>query len=59
VLMRHGEKVEEGPVAEVFANPRHPYTRALLACRPRLGSRGTRLPTVEDLIASLRTEPAL
>ena len=51
VLMRHGEKVEEGAVAEVFANPRHAYTRALLACRPRLGSRGTRLPTVDDMMA--------
>jgi ABC-type dipeptide/oligopeptide/nickel transport system ATPase component len=51
VLMRHGEKVEEGPVAEVFANPGHAYTRALLACRPRLGSRGTRLATVEDMMA--------
>jgi len=52
VLMRHGEKVEEGAVAEVFANPRHAYTRALLACRPRLGSRGTRLPTVDDMMAN-------
>ncbi|MBA3684682.1 MAG: ABC transporter ATP-binding protein [Planctomycetes bacterium] len=47
VLMRGGEKVEEGPVAEVFAHPKHPYTKGLLACRPRIGSRGTRLPTVE------------
>jgi peptide/nickel transport system ATP-binding protein len=48
VLMRHGEKVEEGPVGEVFAAPKHPYTRGLLACRPRLGTRGTRLTTVDD-----------
>jgi ABC-type dipeptide/oligopeptide/nickel transport system ATPase component len=51
VLMRYGEKVEEGAVAEVFAHPKHPYTKALLACRPRLGSRGTRLPTVEDVLS--------
>lgn len=31
-----GEKVEEGPAAEVIARPQHAYTRALLACVPRL-----------------------
>ncbi len=50
VLMRHGEKVEEGPVREVFAAPKHPYTKGLLACRPRLGTRGTRLATVDDVM---------
>ncbi|MGV1866323.1 MULTISPECIES: ABC transporter ATP-binding protein [unclassified Rhizobium] len=38
VVMWKGRKVEEGPVAEIFANPMHPYTRALLAAVPRLGS---------------------
>ncbi|MCH2075333.1 MAG: ABC transporter ATP-binding protein [Rhodobacteraceae bacterium] len=37
VVMFRGEKVEEGPVAEIFANPQHPYTQALLAAVPRLG----------------------
>jgi ABC-type dipeptide/oligopeptide/nickel transport system ATPase component len=50
VLMRHGEKVEEGRVAEVFANPKHPYTKGLLACRPRFGSHGKRLATVDDFL---------
>ncbi|MGG5811366.1 ABC transporter ATP-binding protein [Falsiroseomonas sp. CW058] len=35
VVMRHGRAVEAGPVAEVFANPRHDYTRMLLATEPR------------------------
>ncbi len=34
VVMRLGEAVETGPTAEVFANPRHPYTQALLASEP-------------------------
>jgi glutathione transport system ATP-binding protein len=38
VVMLRGEKVEEGPAMEVFHNPQHPYTKALLAAVPRLGS---------------------
>jgi len=38
VIMWKGKKVEEGPVREIFANPKHPYTKALLAAVPRLGS---------------------
>ncbi|MBI3707201.1 MAG: ABC transporter ATP-binding protein [Proteobacteria bacterium] len=38
VVMYHGRKVEEGPVAQIFRAPQHPYTRALLAAVPRLGS---------------------
>src|SRR4030095_4434935 len=41
-VMYAGRKVEEAPVAALFARPRHPYTRGLLASIPRLGSAGTR-----------------
>ena len=50
VLMRHGQVVEQGPVAEVYADPKHPYTKGLLACRPRLGVKRDRLPTVDDFM---------
>ncbi len=35
VVMRHGKAVEAGPVAQVFDNPRHDYTKMLLATEPR------------------------
>ncbi len=38
VVMYAGRKVEEAPVAEIFANPQHPYTRGLLGAVPKLGS---------------------
>jgi len=37
-VMYAGELVEEGPITEVFRNPRHPYTRGLLSCIPTLGA---------------------
>jgi peptide/nickel transport system ATP-binding protein len=41
VVMYLGTVVEQGPVDDIFHNPQHPYTRALLASIPRMG-RGTR-----------------
>jgi peptide/nickel transport system ATP-binding protein len=38
VVMWKGRRVEEGAVAQVLEKPRHPYTQALLAAVPRLGS---------------------
>ena len=38
VVMLNGNAVEQEPTAELFASPREPYTRALLAAVPRLGS---------------------
>nr|WP_175184062.1 dipeptide ABC transporter ATP-binding protein [Achromobacter animicus] len=38
VVMLRGKKVEQGTVQDIFNAPKHPYTRALLAAVPRLGS---------------------
>ena len=38
VVMWKGRKVEEGPVKDLFANPKHPYTQTLLSAVPRLGA---------------------
>ncbi|MBI2469317.1 MAG: ABC transporter ATP-binding protein [Candidatus Rokubacteria bacterium] len=37
-VMYAGELVEEAPASELFSKPRHPYTRGLLGCVPRLGA---------------------
>jgi ABC-type dipeptide/oligopeptide/nickel transport system ATPase component len=50
-VMFAGRVVEYGRTAEVLARPMHPYTRALLACIPRLDSKRERLWTVSDLLA--------
>jgi ABC-type dipeptide/oligopeptide/nickel transport system ATPase component len=47
-VMLRGEIVEYGETSSVLRNPQHPYTRALLACIPKLGSRTERLPTISD-----------
>jgi glutathione transport system ATP-binding protein len=51
LVMYRGDKVEAGPSEEVFAQPRHAYTRALLSAVPQLGAmRGTDLPAKFELL---------
>jgi peptide/nickel transport system ATP-binding protein len=45
-VMYGGELVEEGSIRQVFADPRHPYTRGLLECLPALGRDKRRTPLV-------------
>ncbi|NOY24769.1 MAG: ABC transporter ATP-binding protein [Oligoflexia bacterium] len=49
-VMYRGNLVEYGDVVSIFANPQHPYTKGLLACRPRLDSPYRILPTVSDFL---------
>jgi peptide/nickel transport system ATP-binding protein len=50
VVMYKGEVVEQNTVKEIFSHPQHPYTKALLACRPVNHPRGERLPVVSDFL---------
>ncbi len=50
MVMYKGSVVEEGPVAQIMQEPGHPYTKALLACRPALHPKHVRLPVVSDFI---------
>src|SRR5207247_1530264 len=50
VVMYKGEIVEQNTVKEIFLHSQHPYTKALLACRPVNHPRGERLPVVSDFL---------
>ena len=50
VVMYQGKVVESGEIEAVFGNPQHPYTKGLLACRPRLDRKLQTLPTVADFM---------
>ena len=57
-VMFRGKLVEEGPAEAVLRSPRHPYTKALIDCIPRLGAHRRRLATIDHaaLLAESGTE---
>jgi len=50
VVMQNGVVQEQAPVHAIFESPQHPYTKALLECRPRLDRRPKRLPVIDDFL---------
>ncbi len=58
-IMYKGEIVEEGDVRSIFQNPKQPYTRALIQCRPAGHPRGERLPTVADFLSGNKKTAAV
>lgn len=52
-LMYAGQLVETAPVKEFFANPRHPYARALIRSLPSQAQRGNALYALEGRVPSL------
>jgi peptide/nickel transport system ATP-binding protein len=50
LVMKSGEIVERGLVQKIFSEPEHPYTKALMSCRPPLNKRYKKLPTISDFI---------
>ena len=49
-VMYKGSIVEQGTAREIFSNPKHPYTKGLLACRPVPERRLKKLPIVADFL---------
>ncbi|MDQ6695219.1 MAG: ABC transporter ATP-binding protein [Chloroflexota bacterium] len=58
VVMYAGKIVEESPVNDLFAEPKHPYTQGLLASIPVLGEVKEKLAVIPGSVPSLRNLPA-
>ncbi len=50
MVMYGGTTCEISPTGELFSNPKHPYTAALIGSRPKFGQRVKRLPTIEGSV---------
>ncbi|KFE34925.1 ABC transporter ATP-binding protein [Thioclava atlantica] len=54
-VMYAGRVVEAGPMAEIFANPQHPYTIGLMSSMPSFGARTERLVTIPGMVPPIAT----
>jgi len=54
-VMYKGKIVEYGSVGQIFYHPQHPYTKGLLACKPKLDQRPQHLLTVADFMSVKQT----
>jgi peptide/nickel transport system ATP-binding protein len=52
-VMYRGKLVEYGDVKSIYENPQHPYSKGLLACRPKLDTKLKKLPTVPDYMDTI------
>lgn len=50
VVMYKGQIVEQGNCSDIITHPQHPYTKALLECRPALHAKNEPLPVVSDFL---------
>jgi oligopeptide/dipeptide ABC transporter ATP-binding protein len=57
-VMYAGRIVEIGAAEDLYVDPAHPYTRALIASAPRLARKGERLPAIGGSPPSLASRPA-
>jgi len=57
-VMYAGHIVEYGSVGDIFDHPSHPYTRALMDCRPEAASRGTSMPAIPGQVPAPGAWPA-
>jgi peptide/nickel transport system ATP-binding protein len=55
-VLYQGHVCEMGPVEAVTGDPRHPYTRGLLSCTPRLSGQSRTLPTIEEVVEDPSSE---
>ena len=58
IVMYAGRVVEQGDIYTVFKEPKHPYTRALLASVPSRSKQGQRLATIPGRVPNLSNMPA-
>lgn len=50
IVMRYGDVKEQAPASDIFVHPSHPYTKALLLCRPPMNERPFHLPVIDDVM---------
>ncbi len=56
IVLYRGEIVEQGSVNQVLNDPQHPYTKALIACIPKMGSKRRRLTTIGEEMEFTRAD---
>jgi oligopeptide/dipeptide ABC transporter ATP-binding protein len=57
IVMYAGRMMEKGTVDEVIADPKHPYTRGLLRCLPRIHAKREKIRPIPGLVPDLATLP--